>query len=80
METTTGNITNGGTITPEQTKKGKRKKGADQVPDCFRPETMHMHQGKGGDGFEAWKGNKKVIKKQKLGIRKEEIKVLTKEG
>jgi hypothetical protein len=31
-----------------------------------------LHANKGGDGFEAWKGNKKVIKKLKLGITKEE--------
>lgn len=51
------------------------------MPDCFRPETINKHYGKGGDGFEAWKGSGlKVMKKQKMGKRVEEVKTLTKDG
>lgn len=68
--------TNGGI---KKVKKSKRTSNS-QVPDCFKPETLHMHVGKGGDGFEAWKGNKKVIKKQKIGVQRIEIKAIPREG
>ena len=50
------------------------------MADCFNPESITIHHGKGGDGFEAWKGSKQIIRKQKLGKRKEEIRTLTKDG
>ena len=62
-----------GTINTGGTMKTKGKKMVkDSVADCFKPETVGIHMNKGGDGFEAWKGNKRVIKKLKLGIKKEE--------
>lgn len=39
------------------------------VADCFKPETKGIHKNKGGDGFEAWKGSRRVIKKLKLGVQ-----------
>jgi len=56
--------TYGGTIQHDKTK--KLKKGS-VVPDCFKTDTVGVHVNKGGDGFEAWKGNRKVIKKLKIG-------------
>lgn len=51
-----------------------------QVADCFKPETVNLHRNKGGDGFEAWKGNRKVIKKDKLGIKKKEQRIIPRTG
>lgn len=68
----------GGTIAKENTK-GK-KKSSSVTADCFKPETIDAHVNKGGDGFEAWKGNRKVIKKRKLGVHKVEQKVVPREG
>lgn len=39
-----------------------------EVADCFAKGTKSLHANKGGDGFEAWKGNRKIIKKLKLGV------------
>ena len=61
--------TYGGTISPNKSS-GKTKKGQ-VVPDCFKTDTIAVHANKGGDGFEAWKGNKKIIKKLKIGKRVE---------
>lgn len=81
METVSaGPKVTGGTITPKKMKKKKNGKLAN-MPDCFDKESINMHYGKGGDGFEAWKGSgNHVMKKQKMGKRKEEIKNLTKDG
>ena len=62
-----GNVNTGGTI-----KNVKKTSKSAAAPDCFKPETVGIHSNKGGDGFEAWKGNRKVIKKLKLGVKKEE--------
>ena len=50
------------------------------MPDCFKPDTINLHVGKGGDGFEAWKGNRMLIKKQKLGIKKKEERFIPRIG
>ena len=50
------------------------------VADCFKPETIEIHKHRGGDGFEAWKGNKSVIKKKKIGFQKIEQKIVPREG
>ena len=71
-----GIVNSGGTIKHN----GKKKKRADSVPDCFKPESIGYHKSKGGDGFEAWKGNRKVIKKMKLGVKKEEQKIVPRDG
>lgn len=61
--------------------KSKGKKGRESVTaDCFKPETIGVHVNKGGDGFEAWKGNRKVIKKRQIGVQKVEQKVVPREG
>ena len=39
-----------------------------------------MHANKGGDGLEAWKGNKRVIKKLKLGVKIEQQKIVPRDG
>ena len=73
----------GQTITPKggTVKKDKGKKTSSSVTaDCFKPETIDAHVNKGGDGFEAWKGNKRIIKKRKLGIHNGEQKVVPREG
>ena len=57
---------------------GTKKKGP--VADCFKPDTVKVHQNKGGDGFEAWKGNRRVIKKLQLGIRKKEQRIVPRTG
>jgi len=53
---------------------------ASATADCFKPETVGLHVNKGGDGFEAWKGNRRVIKKRKIGVIKVEQKVVPREG
>lgn len=50
------------------------------MADCFKQDTVGVHANKGGDGFEAWKGNRKVIKKLKIGVRKEEQKAVPRDG
>ena len=55
-------------------RKGKK------VADCFKAETVNVHKNKGGDGFEAWKGNRFVIKRNKLGIKKVEQRIVPRTG
>ena len=78
MSTLNGNISGGGTI--KNTGNGKGKNKSRLTADCFKPETVNIHVNKGGDGFEAWKGNKRIIKKRKLGVHKVEQKVVPREG
>jgi hypothetical protein len=61
--------TYGGTL-KQPNYKSKNGKKVD-VADCFKKDTVKVHTNKGGDGFEAWKGNRKVIKKLKIGKRVE---------
>jgi len=74
-------ITTGGTIAPSSMNKDKKSKKQlkGQVADCFDEKTVAVHANKGGDGFEAWKGNRKVIKKLKLGVKKVELKHVPRE-
>ena len=50
------------------------------MPDCFKTDTVAVHANKGGDGFEAWKGNRKIIKKLKIGKRVEYQTAVPREG
>ena len=70
--------TYGGTIQHDKTKKSK--KGSKVVPDCFKTDTVGVAANKGGDGFEAWKGNRKVIKKLKIGKHVEYQTTIPREG
>jgi carboxylesterase type B len=62
VQTGSGVKPSGGTISPEKPDK-KKKRRSKAVADCFAPETISIHHGKGGDGFEAWKGSKQIIRK-----------------
>ena len=85
MHLSTLSTSHGERITPRGGTNSKAKKGSKPgtsalTADCFKPETIELHVNKGGDGFEAWKGNRRVIKKRKIGVQKVEQKVVPREG